>query len=364
MVSSPYLAALLFAVSGAIAGAIFSAEVHPYFADVKLLCTGIPFSVLSAVLCVRRWPWVGVSAVLQCLTWAGAYWLSMFLYEAAGGSVLTAVSIPGAAGAACVAIATSIRRPRGSSVGITVALASVLGLAGGIAFFAGWTTGFILWQSMVGTWLFLRADTRQNTRSDSSLLRIFPGVAGAAIYKLGWLPVGSTAEQEYRHGHRYEREKTNGRERLRIGPERDAIQLMLALAECIAAPVFVLYVLHAPLAGSEAARYDSPNMDRNKLAEFIWKFSEFFQRDARHDLWISRADGKELVVLDSHGLLFAYGPLEQYTAVLLEHGLKEGTVAIPAPHTHRYHEQFHPDEVEVVRYFDWSRSRLVPGDGE
>ena len=80
-------------------------------------------------------------------------------------------------------------------------------------------------------------------------------------------------------------------------------------------PVYVLYVLHVSRAGNEPARYESPAITPNQITEFVWTFREFVRQDARHDLLIGSTDGKGLLVLDRHGLLYAYGALEPYTHV-------------------------------------------------
>lgn len=191
-----------------------------------------------------------------------------------------------------------------------------------------------------------------------------------AAYKLGSWPGHNSPnlpvepDHEHRYGHRFEVEQTTGPDRIKIGADNHRVKLLIALTECLAPPLYMLYVLHVPRSGSEAARYESPLLDQEKLAEFIWTFSEFFQRDARHDLWVGSIDGTGLLVLDSHGLLYAYGPQDRYTAVLRSHGLENGAVTIPSPHVHHYHMRFDVDEVELLRAFAWEKSPLMSGDRE
>ena len=99
-----------------------------------------------------------------------------------------------------------------------------------------------------------------------------------------------------------------------------------------------------------------------QLTEFLWTFSGFFQRDARHEIWVGSVHGPELLVVDEYALLYAYGPRESYNIILKEGGFEEGIFEIPAPHRHHYHVEFDADEELVLRYFEWRKSPLRPGD--
>ena len=60
--------------------------------------------------------------------------------------------------------------------------------------------------------------------------------------------------------------------------------------------------------------------------------------------------------------MYAYGPLEQFRAILKE-SLQEGEVNRPPyPHAHRYHEEHDGSERQLLRHFQWSRSPLIAGD--
>lgn len=190
----------------------------------------------------------------------------------------------------------------------------------------------------------------------------------AAAYKLGSWQGKLAAEapqgldQEHKYGHRFISEKTAGPDRLTIGADHDTAKLILSLAEHIPGQLYVLYILKASRTGADSARYQSPSLNHDELAEFIWTFSEFLQRDARHDLWVGAIEGSELLVLDSHGLIYAYGLQQQFADVLRDSGLVEGVVEIPAPHTHHYHVQFDSDEESILGYFPWEKYLLTPDD--
>lgn len=74
------------------------------------------------------------------------------------------------------------------------------------------------------------------------------------------------------------------------------------------------------------------------------------------------AEDRATIVWDRHDLLYAYGPLEKFTAILREAGFTDGVAAIPSPHVHTYHPEFHQDAAAVMKAFPWSTSPLRPED--
>ena len=92
------------------------------------------------------------------------------------------------------------------------------------------------------------------------------------------------------------------------------------------------------------------------------EFCEFLTNDGRHDLWLHSPGSDATLVWDRHDLIYAYGPLEQFRAVLKE-GLLEAQVdGPPSPHAHMYHAEYDESERRILRYFQWSRSPLLNGD--
>jgi hypothetical protein len=183
-----------------------------------------------------------------------------------------------------------------------------------------------------------------------------------SVYKLGsWShgpPTGP--DQEHTYNRLFTVEQTTGPERLKIGADCDAVRLLVDLVSCMQQPLRVLYVLHVSRTDAEPARYESPPVTYEELVQFTSSFCEFFQRDARQDLWVGSRDTSDLLVLDRHALLYAYGPLERYADVLHEAGYKEGTIEIPVPHTH---PKFDSDEEQVLQYFTWIKSPLRGDQG-
>ena len=83
-----------------------------------------------------------------------------------------------------------------------------------------------------------------------------------------------------------------------------------ALADCMAAPFHLLYVLHTSRGEGELGRYQSPEISRQQLDDFLIKFAPFLSQDGRFDLWLYSPAAAATVVWDRHDQLFAYGPVD------------------------------------------------------
>jgi hypothetical protein len=166
----------------------------------------------------------------------------------------------------------------------------------------------------------------------------------------------------FQYSNRFKNEKTTGPDRLCIGVDQGQISLLWKLAFSVSAPYYVLYVLHTSRCQSQLGRYQSPALDFQALNRFMADFSEFLTNDARHDLWIHSPEAEATLVWDRHDLIYAYGPLERFRALLKE-SLQEGEVnGPPDPHAHMYHAEYDDSERKLLRYFDWSLSPLAASD--
>ena len=187
-----------------------------------------------------------------------------------------------------------------------------------------------------------------------------PGAAlDKTLFKLGSLQGDSVTP--FRYSNRFKTEKTTGPDRLCIGMDEAHISLLWKLAFSLPAPYYVLYVLHTSRCGTHLGRYQSPALDYHKLSGFIAEFCEFLTNDARHDVWIHSPDADATLVWDRHDLIYAYGPLESFRALLKE--LQEAEVdGPPHPHVHMYHAEYDDAERKLLRYFAWSYSPLLAVD--
>jgi hypothetical protein len=185
------------------------------------------------------------------------------------------------------------------------------------------------------------------------------------LYKLGRVPDSLSdglSDEYFEYPNIWAREKTSGPHRLSIAPRSDYAQLLGKLSGCMEPPFLLLYVLAIPRGGGEPGRYQSNySFSPTQLQQFLSEYSEFLEKDARHNLWIRSDDG--MLVYDRHNVIYAYGPLEQFVAVLDLAGLTESNeVRFPSPHAHHYHPDFDSDERRILHDEEWTISPLRPGD--
>lgn len=154
-----------------------------------------------------------------------------------------------------------------------------------------------------------------------------------------------------------------GTSRLVVGVPHGNAEIVKSLVSSLEPPYFLLYVLHTPRGEGKPGRYQSPGLSREQLYEFISEFGPFLSGDARFDLWARSPSENATVVWDRHNLLFAYGPLDRYTAVLHSLGFVQGTAPkVPEPHAHHYRHELDEDARKLLSVFEWSWSPLRPED--
>jgi hypothetical protein len=168
--------------------------------------------------------------------------------------------------------------------------------------------------------------------------------------------------QPLAYGNVFAREEVGGRPRLRVGVDEAQEAALAALADGLRGRFQLLYVLHTTRTGAELGRYESPELTLGNVKEFLRQFGRFLCEDSRHDLWIRSHDDDATIVLDRHNLIYAYGPLNDFEAVLQARGVRQGEPLVPGPHVHHYHPAWDGAEGEVVRHFDWRISPLRPAD--
>jgi hypothetical protein len=183
------------------------------------------------------------------------------------------------------------------------------------------------------------------------------------LYKFGWLPDGRT-EERYQYANNWALEKTSGPDRLVIAPRDHYIDILQKLGACMEEPFLLLYVLVVPRGEGEPGRYQSEfSYSAIQLNEFLTSYGEFFVQDARQNLWIRSTSGSGLLVYDRHNVIYAYGPLLQFIAVLTSVGLTESdTVPMPFPHAHNYHKEFDSQARRLLSEEAWIMSPLQAGD--
>lgn len=192
---------------------------------------------------------------------------------------------------------------------------------------------------------------------------LFAGVSPARdgnMFKIGKLQNDKWVAHNY--GSIYTLEHTKGPDRFLIGTSGDAATIFLTLSTSIKSPYFVLYILHTPRTDAKPGRYQSPAISESELKSFFTKFADFFSTDGRHDIWVHSPEEEATVVWDRHDLIYAYGSLNKFRAILKQNGFTEGVPQIPFPHQHNYHPSFDSQQSEVLKTFEWRYSQLRPED--
>jgi len=182
-------------------------------------------------------------------------------------------------------------------------------------------------------------------------------------YKFGYL---NPDDQPYGYQNVWATEKTTGPDRLVIAPASGQVDVMLRLMEAMPDPFWVLYVLVVPRGEGEPGRYQSPEpQGRKPVQHLLEEFKPFFEQDGRQNLWIASTEGPAMLIYDRHNVLYAYGTLDGFRAVLSEIGLKEvPSIRFPRPHTHHYNEEFDADAGRILEYWEWQHTPLRDADTE
>lgn len=121
-------------------------------------------------------------------------------------------------------------------------------------------------------------------------------------------------------------------------------------------------MLVVPRGPEPAGRYQSPLLERADVRRLLVDHAETFERDGRHHVWLHSADGSGTLVYDRHDLVYAYGALEDFEAVLRRRGYGEGRVSLDRPHAHHYHAACDGAVGELLGRWPWRRSELQPDD--
>jgi len=157
---------------------------------------------------------------------------------------------------------------------------------------------------------------------------------------------------------------SSGNQRICVTTSSGYVESLLALAATLPEPFFILYVLVVSRKEeSEAARYQSAQVSHSELRAFFERFEDYFENDGRHHVWIHSPESSATLVYDNHDLIYCYGPLETFSTVLQNNGLKlVAEVQRIGPHGHCYNQEFDNSEGELLKFFRWKKSPLQPQD--
>jgi len=142
-------------------------------------------------------------------------------------------------------------------------------------------------------------------------------------------------------------------QRLVIGPSSGHVELLTALAAEFATQQFyVLYVLLLSHSGNLPGRYQSPPVQSlPELQTFLNEFGSFIENDGRHHLWVGSIDGSSMLVYDQHNVIFVYGSLPKYQAILEARGYTKHEFWFPTPHSHSHSPGNADTEDRLLAYF-------------
>ena len=182
------------------------------------------------------------------------------------------------------------------------------------------------------------------------------------LYKFG---TPYPEDQEWLYPNLWATEDTSdGGSRTVIAPTHQQVKLIIKLLQAMTGPFWVLYVLVIPRGGGEAGRYQSPAPQvAEDVAALLTDFTEFLEKDGRHNIWVASATTSQMLIYDRHNVIYAYGDLNIWQPILAAADLSEAsTVRFPDPHSHHYHQAFDAEEQRVAGHWDWHRTPLLQSD--
>jgi hypothetical protein len=148
-----------------------------------------------------------------------------------------------------------------------------------------------------------------------------------------------------------------------IAADANQIDLIKDLARILKPPFYILYVLLVPRTDNEDGRYESkPFYGYDELDVFLNTYSEYFENDGRHNIWICEINGVGRIIYDHHNLIYGYGNIEPFKEVLKGNGNTAGEFSINHPHRHYFNEEYDEDEKEILSNNEWKRFPLQEND--
>lgn len=166
----------------------------------------------------------------------------------------------------------------------------------------------------------------------------------------------------YKWDNWYEVQQTSGPARLCIAAREGHIDLLKRLAAELTGRLGLLYVLHTSRCENELGRYEAMPLEFQIVSQFLDRFADYLQQDARHDLWVGTVNNSGTLVYDRHNLIYAYGLFDGYMPILEQGHFRHRPIVVPSPHCHHYHEAYDHEEQATIQAFNWRRTPLQPQD--
>jgi hypothetical protein len=155
---------------------------------------------------------------------------------------------------------------------------------------------------------------------------------------------------------------TTGTDRLVAGVPHGNAGYLMALLDCVDGPFAILYILHTPRGEGAAGRYQSPELTKSQLGQFLINNRSYLESDARYDLWVHCFSSDSTIVWERHNLLYCYGPINCFESALVKLEFNKGEVSAAFPHAHHYRAEFDDAAKAILKGMVWSYSELRPED--
>jgi hypothetical protein len=170
------------------------------------------------------------------------------------------------------------------------------------------------------------------------------------VFKLGYH--NDNEMKEYVHPDLYNLENSNGVERLVIGLSKSHVDTILELAAPLCEPLYVIYVLHTSHNDNEQGRYQSKAISLSQVSDLFTSYKDFFENDARHDVWLHSPQSNASIVYDRHNLIYLYGFVDEQLECIEQKGIEKKAFTISFPHIHCYHAEYDIFETKLINEFE------------
>jgi len=159
-------------------------------------------------------------------------------------------------------------------------------------------------------------------------------------------------------------EKTSAYERLLIAPANKHVELMIDLAEKWGGLYRLLYVMIVSRHEKyPEGRYQCPKqIEFHDATYFLRKYSNLFENDGRHHIWLASDDNKSQLIYDRHNVIYAYGDIEMYNNVLTEKGFRKNKVLFPFIHSHHFNKDNDIFVEQLMNEWEWIHFPLRDSD--
>jgi hypothetical protein len=168
---------------------------------------------------------------------------------------------------------------------------------------------------------------------------------------------------QYVHAPVFRRLRTkSGADKLIATSPGSDVHLFGELAELFCEPYWLLYVLHTPRGEGEAGRYQSAQLDRPAVSNFLKTFERLLRTDGRYDLWLHSPSDQATIAWDRHDLIHIYGLADEAEAKLRKLRFEPGATTIDFAHEHYFRRENDELAGQLLSHLDWTWSPLRPED--